>query len=214
MKRNAASGLFTKPSMKAHMNGKSDIRKRIIGLRNAMPREEIETASRKIMKALKGMEQILRSYTLMVYLSFGSEVLTDDLIRWGWREGKRIVVPFCRPEGREMTACRIDGFDELEKGHYGIRAPMVGRLRPVPSGEIDVVLVPAVAFDRQGYRVGYGGGYYDRFLPGCPQAAKIGAAFACQIIEEIPVGPYDVAMDCIVTEEEILIPENKRRLPA
>jgi 5-formyltetrahydrofolate cyclo-ligase len=144
----------------------------------------------------------------MVYLSFGSEVLTDDLIRWGWGEGKRILVPFCHPEGREMTACRIDGFDELEEGRYGIRAPVVGRLRPVTSGEIDAVVVPAVAFDRWGYRVGYGGGYYDRFLPAAPQATKIGAAFACQIIAEIPVGPYDVKMDYIVTEEEILIPRS------
>jgi 5-formyltetrahydrofolate cyclo-ligase len=191
--------------MKVHMNGKNDIRKRIIGLRNAMPREEIEAASLKITKTLKGMDEILRASTVMVYLSFGSEVLTDDLVRWGWGEGKRIVVPFCSPESREMTACRIDGFDELEKGHYGIRAPKAGRLRPVSRGEIDVIIVPAVAFDRLGYRVGYGGGYYDRFLPAAPQAAKIGAAFACQIIEEIPVEPYDITMDCIVTEEEILV---------
>ena len=196
------------------MNSKSEIRKRLLGLRDSLSTEEITAGSGEIVTRLMRIEEIRKASSLMVYVSFGSEVVTDDLIRWGWGEGKRIVVPFCRPEGREMTACRIDGFDELEKGHYGIRAPMVGRLRPVPSGEIDVVLVPAVAFDRQGYRVGYGGGYYDRFLPGCPQAAKIGAAFACQIIEEIPVGPYDVAMDCIVTEEEILIPENKRRLPA
>lgn len=185
------------------MNGKSDIRKRILGLRNALPREHIEVASLKIMKTLKGMDQILRASTLMVYLSFGSEVLTDNLIRWGWGEEKRIVVPFCRPESREMTACRIDGFDELEKGHYGIRAPKVGRLRPVSRGEIDVVIVPAVAFDRRGYRVGYGGGYYDRFLPAAPQAAKIGAAFVCQIVAEVPVEPYDVTMDYIVTEKEI-----------
>jgi 5-formyltetrahydrofolate cyclo-ligase len=105
------------------MNGKSDIRRRIIGLRNAMPRETIETASHKIVKTLKEMEQILRASTVMVYLGFGSEVLTDDLILWGWEEAKRIVVPFCHPEGWEMTACRIDGFDELEKGRYGIRAP-------------------------------------------------------------------------------------------
>ena len=188
------------------MNGKSDIRKRIIGLRNAMTREEIETASLKIMKALKGIDEILRASTLMVYLSFGSEVLTDDLIRWGWGEGKRMVVPFCRPESRELTACRIDGFDELEKGHYGIRAPKVGRLRPVSRGEIDVVLVPAVAFDRRGYRVGYGGGYYDRFLPAAPQAAKIGAAFASQIVAEIPVDGHDLPVEVIVTEREVIVP--------
>jgi 5-formyltetrahydrofolate cyclo-ligase len=187
------------------MNSKSEIRKRLLGLRNSLSSEKITAGSGEIVSRLTRIEEIRKASTLMVYLSFGSEVLTDDLIRWGWEEEKRIVVPFCLPEGREMTACRIDGFDELEKGHYGIRAPMADRLRPVPRGVIDVVVVPAVAFDRLGYRVGYGGGYYDRFLPGCPQAAKIGAAFACQIIEEVPVGPYDVTMDCVVTEEEILV---------
>jgi 5-formyltetrahydrofolate cyclo-ligase len=193
---------------------KRGIRRRILTLRNAMPREAVERASAEIVTSLKAMDEILRASVFMVYLSFGSEVLTDDLIRWGWEEGKRIVVPFCPPEGREMTACRIDGFDELEIGRYGIRAPAADRLRPVPGGEIDAIVVPAVAFDRRGYRVGYGGGYYDRFLPAAPKAAKIGAAFACQIIEEIPVGPYDVKMDSLVTEEGILSIGNERRQPA
>ncbi|MBM4313880.1 MAG: 5-formyltetrahydrofolate cyclo-ligase [Deltaproteobacteria bacterium] len=190
------------------MNSKSEIRKRLLGLRNSLSNEEITAGSGEIVTGLKRMKEIRSASTLMVYLGFGSEVMTDDLIRWGWGEGKRIVVPFCHPEGREMTACRIDGFDELVEGRYGIRAPAAGRLRPVANGEIDAVIVPAVAFNRRGYRVGYGGGYYDRFLPAAPQAAKIGAAFACQIVEEIPVGPYDVKMDYIVTEKGILIAES------
>jgi 5-formyltetrahydrofolate cyclo-ligase len=188
------------------MNSKSEIRRRMIGLRNAMTREEIEAKSLAIQKRLTELEEILLASTLMTFLSFGSEVLTDGLIRWGWGEGKRIVVPFCRPESRELTACRIDDFDELEKGRYGIRAPKEGLLRPVERGEIDAILVPGVAFDQRGYRVGYGGGYYDRFLLGAPQAAKIGAAFACQIVAEIPADPYDVTVDRIVTEEGIIIP--------
>lgn len=188
------------------MNGKSEIRKRMIAMRNAIPREEIEEKSRVIQKQVTELEEIRLASTLMVFLSFGSEVLTDDLIRWCWGEGKRIVVPFCRLESRELTACRIDGFDELEPGHYGIRAPKEGLLRPVEGGEIEVILVPAVAFDRRGYRVGYGGGYYDRFLPAAPQAAKIGVAFSSQIIEEIPVDVHDLPVDVIVTEREVIVP--------
>lgn len=188
------------------MNGKREIRKRILGLRNSLSSEEMTAGSDKIVARLMRSEEIRKASTLMVYVSFGSEVVTDGLIRWGWGKGKRIVVPFCHPESREMTACRIGGFDELEISHYGIRAPKAGDLRPVSRGEIDAVIVPAVAFDRRGYRIGYGGGYYDRFLPECPHAAKIGAAFACQIIDEVPADLYDVAMDYIVTEEEILIP--------
>lgn len=186
------------------MTDKREIRQRILRLRNAMPLEAIAAKSGEIVRRLKELPEIRESSTLMVFLNFGSEVVTDGLIAWGWDAGKRIVVPLCRPASRVLTPCRIDSFADLETGHYGIREPKADRLRVVPPGEIDVVLVPAVAFDRRGYRVGYGGGYYDRFLPGCPQAAKIGVAFACQITEEVPVEPYDVTMDCIVTEKEIL----------
>lgn len=190
------------------MNGKSEIRKRMIAQRNAIPRKEIEEKSRAIQKRVTALEEIRLAPTLMVYLSFGSEVLTDDLIRWCWGEGKRIVVPFCHVESRELTACRIDGFDELVTGHYGIRAPKEGLLRPVDGGEIEAILVPAVAFDRRGYRIGYGGGYYDRFLPKVPRALKIGVAFTSQIIEEIPVDGHDLPVDVIVTEREVIVPSD------
>jgi 5-formyltetrahydrofolate cyclo-ligase len=187
------------------MGEKGEIRKRILKLRNAIPLETIAAKSSEIVRRLMELREIRESSTLMVYLSFGSEVLTDDLIRWGWAEGKRIVVPLCRPESREMTPCLIGGFDELETGHYGIREP---------NAERHKVLVPAVAFDRRGYRVGYGGGYYDRFLPKVPRAATIGAVFACQIVTEVPIDRYDVQMERIVTEEGIITPENERLLPA
>jgi 5-formyltetrahydrofolate cyclo-ligase len=195
------------------MTDKRDIRKRIMTLRNAMPLEAIAAKSFEIVHRLTELREIRESSTLMVYLSFGSEVVADGLIVWGWEAGKRIIVPLCRPEGRVLTPCLIGGFDELETGHYGIREPKADRLRPVPREEIDTVLIPAVAFDRQGRRVGYGGGYYDRFLPEIPRAARIGAAFACQIVAEIPPDPHDVPVDRIVTEKRIIIPKNER-LPA
>lgn len=187
------------------MTDKREIRKRIMTLRNAMTPEEIEAKSGEIVRQLTELREIRESSTLMVYLSFGSEVVADGLIVWGWAERKRIVVPFCHPESRVLTPCLLGGFAELETGHYGIREPKDERMRPVPREEIDVVLIPAVAFDRQGRRVGYGGGYYDRFLPEIPRAARIGAAFACQIVAEIPPDPHDVPADRIVTEDELIV---------
>ena len=187
------------------MTDKREIRKRIMTLRNAMTPEEIEAKSGEIVRLLTELREIRESSTLMVYLSFGSEVVADGLIVWGWDAGKRIVVPFCHPESRVLTPCLLGGFAELETGHYGIREPRVERRRPVPREEIDAVLIPAVAFDRQGRRVGYGGGYYDRFLPEIPRAARIGAAFACQIVAEIPPDPHDVPADRIVTEDELIV---------
>ena len=188
------------------MADKRDIRKELLAARNSMTEEEVAAGSRAVVRRLIRLDAIRGASTVMVYLAFGSEVVADDLIRWGWSEGKRIAVPRCDPADRELIACRIEGFDELERGHYGIREPKGDRLRPVPPDQIDAVVVPAVAFDRQGNRLGYGGGYYDRFLPAALRAARVGAAFACQIAAEIPVGRHDIPMDCIVTDREVIIP--------
>jgi 5-formyltetrahydrofolate cyclo-ligase len=187
------------------MSSKAEIRKRILRLRNTMTQEEIRAGSDAIVKRLTELSALRRASALMVFLSYGSEVMLDDLIRWAWREGKRIAAPLSNPGTRELIPCRIDSFEDLESGHYGIREPKVASAKPFPREEIECVLVPAVAFDRRGYRVGYGGGYYDRFLPGVPQAARIGIAFACQIVEQIPPDPHDVTVDGIVTEREFIV---------
>ena len=196
------------------MDNKGDIRKRILTLRDALSARESEARSRAIMERVASLPEVERAGTLMVYLSFGSEVYVDDLIRRGWAAGKRILVPFCRPECRELEACCIDTFAELEPGHYGIRAPRADRLKPVLPAEIDAVLVPAVAFDRRGYRVGYGGGYYDRFLLKVPHAATIGVAFAIQIVPAVPAGPHDVPVDMIATEAEVIVTQARSPRPA
>lgn len=188
------------------MENKGDIRKMVLGLRDALTDNEIEAKSGLIIGRLKELGEFREASTVMVYLSFGSEVRSDDLIRWGWEKGKRIVIPLCRPEGRGLTPCLLDDFAELEIGHYGIREPKAGNIRSLPRGEIDAILVPAVAFDRLGYRVGYGGGYYDRFLLEVPRAVRIGVAFCCQIVAEVPADPHDVPVNWIVTEEEIIVP--------
>lgn len=188
------------------MAGKRDIRGEFLAARNALTADEIIAGSRQVVQRLIGLGAIRGASTVMVYLAFGSEVVVDDLIRWGWNEGKGIAVPRCNPVDRELTASRVEGFDELERGHYGIREPKGDRLRPVPPDEIDAVVVPAVAFDRRGNRLGYGGGYYDRFLPAAPRAVRVGAAFACQIVAELPADRHDIGMDCIVTDREVIVP--------
>jgi 5-formyltetrahydrofolate cyclo-ligase len=140
---------------------------------------------------------------MMIFLSFGSEVNTDYIVEWGWRRGKRILVPSCKPETRELIISPITSFDQVAPGYFGIREPKREFLKPVSTEEIDLVVVPAVAFDRRGYRVGYGGGYYDRFLTGM-DVPKIGLAFSCQIIPEAPISPYDLPVDGIVTEKEYI----------
>jgi len=191
------------------MGNKGDIRKRVLALRDALTDAEIVAKSGEIARRVAELAAFREASMLMVYLDFASEVRTDDLIRLGWDNDKEIVVPLCRPASRELVPCRIDGFGDLEAGHYGIREPRADRIRPVPVHRIDAVLVPAVAFDRRGYRIGYGGGYYDRFLPRVPQAARIGMAFSCQIVARVPADPHDVTVERIVTEEENIVTQIK-----
>jgi 5-formyltetrahydrofolate cyclo-ligase len=182
------------------MDDKREIRKKILALRNAMTQGEITAKSDLIVRHLTGLCDLREASTLMVFLGFGSEVRIDGLLRWGWEAGKRIVVPLCRPEERGLTPSLLGIFAELEVGHYGIREPKQEKIRPVPREEIDAILVPAVAFDRRGHRIGYGGGYYDRFLPEVLRAVRIGAAFSCQIVPRVPEDPHDLPVDRIVTE--------------
>lgn len=188
------------------MADKREIRKKILAIRNGMSPAEIAVKSDSIVRELTGLRDFREASTLMVFLSFGSEVLTDDLLRWGWEAGKRMVVPLCSPQDRRLTPCLLDSFAELGIGRYGIREPKRENIQPASPEEIDAILVPAVAFDRRGYRVGYGGGYYDRYLPKVPRAVRIGAAFSCQIVAGVPADPYDVPVDRIVTEEETIVP--------
>jgi len=191
------------------MSDKGEIRKRILAIRNALRPEALAQKSGAIVERLTDLPEVGIAATLMVYLGFGSEVQTDGLIRWGWAEGKRIAVPLCVAD-RCLTPCRIEGFEELEKGYYGIREPAAACRRPEDLDRIDAVFVPAVAFDRFGYRVGYGGGYYDRFLPRAPRAARIGLAFSGQIVDALPAEAHDVPVDLIVTEAGIIRCRDRR----
>ena len=191
------------------MTGKKEIRRQVLVIRNALTVREIADKSRAVFERLTELDEVGQAGTMMVFLAFGSEVNLDSLIQWGWDGGKRIVVPYCCPGERTLTACQINNFAELFPGLYGIREPRPGELRMVPPAEIDVVIVPGVVFDRRGYRIGYGGGYYDRFLGRATGAARIGAAFCCQIVSEIPVEPHDIPVDAVATEAETIVAAGK-----
>jgi 5-formyltetrahydrofolate cyclo-ligase len=188
---------------------KKQIRKDILSLRNALPKTELEAMSRNICGRFTRLPVVENCASVMIFLSFGSEINTDYIIEWLWEKQKKVLVPLCKPEAREMDIIPITTFDDLEPGYFGIREPKRDLRPPVDKEAIDLVVVPAVAFDRRGYRVGYGGGYYDRFLAGM-DVPRIGLAFSCQIIPEAPVDQYDLAVQGIVTEKEYI---NAANLP-
>jgi 5-formyltetrahydrofolate cyclo-ligase len=146
--------------------------------------------------------------TIMSYVSFGSEVATPPLITAALAAGKRVAVPFCVREGRRLIASEVLAFpDDLQPGTLGILEPRPESLRPLAPELIDLVIVPGVAFDRAGNRLGYGAGYYDRFLATLkPGAVTAGLAFAKQIVASVYPEAHDRPVDMVITETEIIKP--------
>ncbi|MDR3232870.1 MAG: 5-formyltetrahydrofolate cyclo-ligase [Planctomycetaceae bacterium] len=152
---------------------------------------------------------------LMTYISFGSEVVTKNIEDFFPSLCRFLAVPMI--QNGEIVPVRIESGDELEAGTFGILEPKPpvyrDRSRQIALDDIDVVLVPGLAFDRSGSRLGRGKGYYDRFLKKLkPSALKIGLAFECQIFDEIPADGSDVPLDLVITERG-RVDESRAALP-
>lgn len=125
------------------------------------------------------------------------------LIRYLLEKGVRVVVPIIERETRTLRLSCLEDPGDLVISTFSVPEP-IGNEIPVCGEDLEVIIVPLLAFDRAGHRLGYGAGYYDRFLSSYPRAKKIGAAFSCQEIGSVPADNNDVAMDLIVTEREII----------
>lgn len=138
--------------------------------------------------------------TLLLYMPFRGEVATSAIADTARAAGKRVVLPKVVRSGHGLTLHQIDSDPgDLAPGAFGILEPRAGTPQ-VARNEIDLVVVPGVAFDRQGGRLGYGGGYYDRLLADLPTACKLGLAYALQVVDRLPREPHDVPMDGLATE--------------
>ena len=144
--------------------------------------------------------------TLFIYVNFRSELETLELIYQCLSQGKRVAVPLVDASTVRMIPLLIkDPEKDLVPGYYGIPEPDPQKSLRVAPREIDAAVIPGSVFDIQGGRLGYGGGYYDRFLVNdAPQAKRIGLAFEMQVVEKVPVEPHDQPLDILITEKRIV----------
>ncbi|MEX0833921.1 MAG: 5-formyltetrahydrofolate cyclo-ligase [Actinomycetota bacterium] len=172
--------------------------------RMRMARDAISPEQRENRAAAIGdrLVELLRDRrVVMIFLSFRSEVPTDGIIERLAGSGHRVAVPWVK--GGDVEPVEFKPGEEVVVGAWGIREPK--ERRPIPPGEIDAVVTPGLGFDRDGYRMGYGGGYYDRLLRRVrPDALKVGIGFAEQIAERVPRGAGDTSLDLIVTDEQAI----------
>jgi 5-formyltetrahydrofolate cyclo-ligase len=185
---------------------KKILRKHYIEKRNNLSNLEVERISHDIAMNLFQLDIYKNSSFIMTYVDFNKEVRTEEIIRHSIDIGKRIGIPITIKEERKLIISELKDFDEeLEISTYNILAPKNEFIRIVHPSIIDLVLVPGAIFDRNGYRIGYGGGYYDRFLPSLnKKTTTIGLAYDLQLIDNVPRGCYDLPVDFILTEKEFI----------
>lgn len=185
--------------------GKADIRKEFLAKRNALGSEERARQSALIRQRLFGHLSWRNASTILCYVSFGSEVETHTLIQETLRFKKRIVVPLHDPNKIGTPLSELKRFSELGPNHRGVLQVPPESYRIVDPARIELALLPGIAFDRHGGRVGFGGGYFDRLLPSMTHAFCVGLAFESQIVHDpLPLESHDMRMHALVTEKAVI----------
>lgn len=186
---------------------KQNIRNRYLSLRNSLSTQERIQKSRKIWERLKSVPAYRKAQAVLVYMDYRSEVMTTGLVEELFEDPlKKVFAP--KVEGMRISFYEISSLEELEDGYQGIREPKKKPERKftkeMPKLMDTVILIPGAVFDRQRGRMGYGKGFYDRFLSEYPGIYGIALGFACQIAKTIPMEQHDKRPDLVVTENEMI----------
>ncbi len=186
-------------SNRAIKRAKTELRAHMKQVREQIPLQERQQLAEAVAERLTGL--LGGVATIMTFLSFGNELPTDRIADRLHAAGRRLAVPHIA--GEIIVPLEYVPGDPVEEAVFGIREP--ADHRPVPHDEIGAVIVPGLAFDRDGFRVGYGGGFYDRLLRSIPAIAlRVGICFHDQVVEEVPRGHLDEALDVVVTDRELI----------
>jgi 5-formyltetrahydrofolate cyclo-ligase len=180
---------------------KQALRNQMRMVRGALPQSACESRSAEIRKRLFGVAEFERAATVLAFASIRNEVRTQLIIEEAWSAGKRVALP--RVHGDELRLRVIDAQTPLAPGAFSVPEPAEDDESIDPS-EIDFALVPALAVDPRGYRIGYGGGYYDRLIPQLSNACTCAVAYDFQMISEVPELPFDVSVDLVITDSRLI----------
>lgn len=188
--------------------GKAALRREMAALRDRIPDPERKLRSERACRHAAEWLRERGADCFLAYASFRSELDTRPLLEWGWRSGLAVLLPVCNTADRSLELYRVRSFDELKRGAYGVPEPDPAQAeRWQDARSIGAVFVPGLAFAPDGSRLGYGGGYYDRFagrMRASGGAARwMGLAFGVQIVPEVPVEPHDARLDGYITEDGV-----------
>ena len=182
---------------------KDKLRQQMLGKRNSLSQEELLKKSRHIQRRLLDLREYQQAHIICFYVSYGHEVFTHELIKRCLMKGKQVVVPLSHPETHTLSLSLLKKWDDLAPGTYHILEPKKEAQHIIDVGALELIIVPGVAFDYKGNRIGHGKGYYDNLLT-TTNALSIGLAFEFQLVESIPADSHDIAVDMIITEKRIV----------
>jgi 5-formyltetrahydrofolate cyclo-ligase len=180
---------------------KKQQRAQALSARRGLSAQERTRYSQMICRRLQALPLVQQAKTIFSYWAAGEEADLGAFHRWALEQGKTLAFPRSYPAGA-MEAYSPETMESMAPGKFGILEPEAGTSCRIGPEQIDLVLVPCLAFDGAGRRLGHGGGYYDRYLPQCPQAVRIGVAFEVQRVPLVVCQPWDAGMDMAVTERE------------
>lgn len=186
---------------------KRELRRRLLALRDGLSAAERAEASRLACRHAAEWIESSGIRSVMAFVSFRSELDTSELLEFCWARGLRLLLPRADIGSGVMELHAVRSRDELAPGAYGILEPLSGRAAAAPGEAPEAVFVPGAGFDRRGGRIGYGGGYYDRFRAMRRMQADgpwIGLGFSAQLVPRVPMEPHDAALDGLVTEQGLI----------
>lgn len=183
---------------------KAAIRERVKAERRGIDPAEKDALDSAICARFLSLASYRYADTLLIYAPKSDEIDVMRIARAAWNDGKRVAFPLCDPATRTMTFRLVDGEDGLRVRHFGIREPGDDApvLDPAHPGTA-VCVLPGLVFDRDGFRIGYGGGYYDRFLSEF-RGTKVGLVYRKFLIDSVPRGRFDASADALVTEKGVV----------
>jgi len=184
------------------MMTKAIMRARFRELERNRPDDEVGSASRVICRRLLELEAFRSARRIGAYLALPAEVQTAEILDACWHRDMQVCVPYYREDTRRYEVSRLERHDELIRRKWNVPEPR--EIRPVDTSDLDLILVPGLAFDRQGVRLGHGGGHYDRLLTGMKRTFRLGIAFHAHVIEQLPREPHDQRVHAILTEQKLI----------
>ena len=180
------------------LSEKKDLRKVYIKKREGLSEEERNRLSSAIVERLLNLQDLQKAMRVLLFCPHRGEPDITPLFSWVHQRGKTLLLP--KVVGEDLKVIRVEEGSELSPGAYCIPEPTEGE--EIDPSYVDFSLIPGVLFDREGYRIGFGKGYYDRLLPRLG-GVKVGVCYQFQVVEEVPRDSWDVPVDLLVTEEKI-----------